>query len=83
MYAAPDAFGMSTIMIGCCATVIYKRVLKEGALVVYQAEVHHVVHAVCADESDDEQGPAAPVPSARISTSMVNQATAHLQKDGR
>lgn len=36
-----------------------------------------------ADESDDEQGAATPVPSTRISTSMVKQATAHLQKDGR
>ena len=36
-----------------------------------------------ADESDDEYAPSASMPSARISTSMVNQATAHLQKDGR
>ena len=41
-----------------------------------------------ADESDEEeeegqhQQPAAP-PASRISTSMVNQATAHLQKNGR
>lgn len=35
------------------------------------------------DESDDEYAPSASMPSARISTSMVNQATAHLQKDGR
>ena len=36
-----------------------------------------------ADESDDEQEATAAMPSARISTSMVNQATAHLHRDGR
>jgi len=38
---------------------------------------------LAADESDDEVEVTAAMPSARISTSMVNQATAHLQKDGR
>jgi hypothetical protein len=43
-----------------------------------------LTQACChADESDDEYAPSASMPSARISTSMVNQATAHLQKDGR
>ena len=43
-----------------------------------------LTQACChADESDDEYAPSVSMPSARISTSMVNQATAHLQKDGR
>ena len=42
---------------------------------------------VCADESDDEQDSdeeeEGRMPSSRISTSMVKQATAHLHRDGR
>ena len=80
---APEALGLSTSTICCCVMVIYEPMLeKKGALVVYQAEAHHVVMP-CADESDDEQEAAGAVPSTRISTTMVNQATAHLQKDGR
>ena len=38
---------------------------------------------ICADESDDEEEATARMPSSRISTSMVKQATAHLHRDGR
>lgn len=47
------------------------------------------VPSVCADESGDEQDGeeqeegAGRMPSSRISTSMVKQATAHLHRDGR
>lgn len=47
------------------------------------------VPSACADESDDEQDGeeeeegGGRMPSVRISTSMVKQATAHLHKDGR
>lgn len=43
----------------------------------------NAVLSVCADESDDEQEDTERVPSARISTSIVKQATAHLHRDGR
>ena len=48
----------------------------------------HMLVLAAADESDEEeeagqQQQAAASPVSRISTSMVNQATAHLQKNGR
>ena len=38
---------------------------------------------VCTDDSDDEQEAKEHMPSSRISTSMVKQATAHLHRHGR
>ena len=43
----------------------------------------HDAALACADESDDEQEVGRRLPSSRISTSMVKQATAHLHRDGR
>lgn len=38
---------------------------------------------MCADDSDDEQQTTERMPSSRISTSMIKQATAHLHRHGR
>ena len=38
---------------------------------------------MCTDDSDDEQEATERMPSSRISTSMVKQATAHLHRHGR
>ena len=57
----------------CCAVLCYDAVCLAMLMLLF----------VCTDDSDDEQEAKERMPSSRISTSMVNQATAHLHRHGR